>query len=125
MVGLLKVSVFGSVPTPLEEPRFPFMGSMFTIMPAFKIFPYLKADQFNTIDVLKQLRTEFPDHQINLIWDGAPYHRAQSVKQALEILQIYLQPLPSYSPDFMPVEHLWQWLREDQVITHVTNLLLN
>ncbi len=51
-----------------------------------KIFAYLKADQFNTIDVLKQLRTEFPDQQINLIWDGAPYHRAQSVKQALEIL---------------------------------------
>lgn len=22
-------------------------------------------------------------------------------------------PLPAYSPDFMPVEHLWQWLRED------------
>lgn len=78
-----------------------------------KIFPYLKADQFNTIDVLKQLRTELPDHQITLIWDGAPYHRAQSVKQALEMLQINLQPLPSYSPDFMPVEHLWQWLRED------------
>lgn len=78
-----------------------------------KIFPYLKADQFNTIDVLKKLRTEFPEHQINLIWDGAPYHRAQAVKQTLEVLQINLQPLPSYSPDFMPVEHLWQWLRED------------
>ena len=24
-----------------------------------------------------------------------------------------LVPLPAYSPDFMPVEHLWQWLRED------------
>ncbi|NJL61344.1 MAG: hypothetical protein HC903_05340 [Methylacidiphilales bacterium] len=44
---------------------------------------------------------------------GAPYHRAQSVKEALEVLQINLEPLPAYSPDFMPVEHLWQWLRED------------
>lgn len=49
-----------------------------------------------------------------MIWDGAPYHRAQLVKQALEALQITLQPLPAYSPDFMPVEHLWQWLREDR-----------
>ncbi|AUB42986.1 Transposase (plasmid) [Nostoc flagelliforme CCNUN1] len=31
----------------------------------------------------------------------------------MQVLQINLQPLPSYSPDFMPVEHLWQWLRED------------
>jgi transposase len=28
-----------------------------------------------------------------------------------------VEPLPGYSPDFMPVEHLWQWLRED-VIYH-------
>jgi len=78
-----------------------------------EIFPYVKADQFNTIDVLKHLRTKFPDQDITLIWDGAPYHRAQAVKEALKVLQINLEPLPSYSPDFMPVEHLWQWLRED------------
>ncbi|MDZ7965824.1 MAG: transposase [Nostoc sp. DedSLP03] len=47
------------------------------------------------------------------MWDGAPYHRAQAVKEALEVLQMNLEPLPGYSPDFMPVEHLWQWLRED------------
>jgi transposase len=28
-------------------------------------------------------------------------------------LNIHIQRLPAYSPDFMPVEHLWQWLRED------------
>ena len=28
-------------------------------------------------------------------------------------MDIHLEPLPGYSPDFMPVEHLWQWLRED------------
>lgn len=26
---------------------------------------------------------------------------------------ILVEPLPAYSPDFMPVEHLWQWLRSD------------
>jgi transposase len=31
-------------------------------------------------------------------------------------LQIGLLPLPGYSPDFMPVEALWRWLRED--VTH-------
>lgn len=78
-----------------------------------RIFPYEKADRFNTIDVLKQLRVEFPDLKMTLVWDGAPYHRAQAVAQAASVLEISLEPLPAYSPDFMPVEHLWQWLRAD------------
>lgn len=78
-----------------------------------RIFPYDKADQFNTVDVLKRLRVEFPEMVIKLIWDGASYHRAQRVKVAAEVLEIELVPLSAYSPDFMPVEHLWQWLRED------------
>ena len=71
------------------------------------------ADSLNTIDVLKQLREEFPARDIVLIWDGAPYHRSRLVLDAAMELQIELVRLPSYSPDFMPVEHLWQWLRED------------
>jgi len=56
---------------------------------------------------------EFPDGPLKLVWDGAPYHRAQTVQVAAAALDITLEPLPAYSPDFMPVEHLWQWLRED------------
>jgi transposase len=63
--------------------------------------------------VLERLRAEFPDLPIKLVWDGAPYHRALSVRDATQTLNIELQPLPAYSPDFMPVEHLWHWLRED------------
>jgi len=76
-----------------------------------RIFPYEKADRFNTIDVLKQLRVEFPDLKMRLVWDGAPDHRVQEVAQAASALEISLEPLPVYSPDFMPVKHLWQWLR--------------
>ena len=36
-----------------------------------------------------------------------------SVQEVAETLAITLTPLPAYSLDFMPVEHLWQWLRED------------
>ena len=50
---------------------------------------------------------------MTLIWDGAPYHRCEEVKTAAAEQEIDLEPLPTYSPDFMPVEHLWQWLRED------------
>ncbi len=78
-----------------------------------RIFPFDTANQFHTIDVFKKLRIEFPDIPMTVIWDQAPYHRAQSVKLTASTLNINLEPLPSYSPDFMPVEHLWQWLRED------------
>ncbi len=70
-----------------------------------RIFPYEKAEKINTIDVLKKLRAEFPDQKITVVWDGAPYHRAELVKEAASATDIDLEPLPGYSPDFMPVEH--------------------
>jgi len=33
-------------------------------------------------------------------------------------LDITLMPLPGYSPDLMPVEALWRWLREDVTDHH-------
>ena len=94
-----------------------------------RILPYEKAEKVNTVDVLKKLRVEFPDTKMTVVWDGAPYHRAKLVREAASALDIRLQPLPAAEakplsrlaataplalrPDFMPVEHLWQWLRED------------
>ena len=78
-----------------------------------RIFPYGAANKENTVDVLNKLRAEFPHIPMKLVWDGAPYHRARLVKEAAETLKIGLEPLPGYSPDFMPVEHLWHWLREE------------
>ncbi|MBF0110780.1 MAG: transposase, partial [Magnetococcales bacterium] len=55
----------------------------------------------------------FPDRKIKLVWDGAPYHRSLLVQNAAIDMKIDLVPLPGYSPDFMPVESLWHWLREE------------
>ncbi|PZO54768.1 MAG: IS630 family transposase [Phormidesmis priestleyi] len=78
-----------------------------------RTWPYEVANQTTSIDVLERLRAEFPTLPIKLVWDGAPYHRALSVHDTAQTLDIDLCPLPAYSPDFMPVEHLWHWLRED------------
>ena len=51
-------------------------------------------------------------------FDGAPYHRAKAVREAATALNITLMPLPGYSPDLMPVEALWRWLREDVTYHH-------
>ena len=54
-----------------------------------------------------------------MVFEGwAPYHRAKAVRETATALQINLRPLPSYSPDLMPVEALWRWLREDVTYHH-------
>lgn len=78
-----------------------------------RIWPYDRANTDNTLNVLDRLRSEFPGLPIKLVWDGASYHRSTRLKEAVETLDIALVPLPGYSPDFMPVEHLWHWLREE------------
>ena len=48
-----------------------------------------------------------------MIWDNVSYHHSNKVVEAAQELNINRLPLPAYSPDFMPVEHLWQWTREN------------
>jgi transposase len=83
-----------------------------------RIWPYPRANGEHTIDVLRRLRAEIPKGKLILIWDGAPYHRAKAVWSAAANLNIHLEPLPGYSPDLMPVEALWRWLREDVTYHH-------
>ena len=78
-----------------------------------KLYPYDRANSETTIELLEILRRELPETPSTVLWDGASYHRAQAVIQRAEKLRINVLPLSAYSPDFMPVEHLWQWVRED------------
>jgi transposase len=83
-----------------------------------RIWPYPRANGEHTIDVLKRLRAGFQSRPIIVIWDGASYHRAACVFEAAARLGIQLVRLPAYSPDFMPVEALWRWLRESVTYNH-------
>jgi transposase len=80
---------------------------------AVRIWPYPGADSDSTVDMLQRLRQQFPDQFLVLVWDGASYHRSQLVQEAAAGLGITLIPLPGYSPDLMPVESLWRWLRQE------------
>src|SRR4030095_15663674 len=82
------------------------------------LWPYRRAHGEHTIDVLRRLRAEFPSEALIVLWDGAPYHPRQDVPEAAGALDIALMPLPGYSPDLMPVEALWHWLREDVTYHH-------
>ena len=83
-----------------------------------RLWPYPRANDEHTIEVLRRLRAEAPELTLIVLWDGAPYHRAQAVREAARTLDIERMPLPGYSPDLMPVEALWRWLREDVTDHH-------
>ena len=71
-----------------------------------------------TIEYLEYLRAAFPDDKLRICWDGASYHRSEDVLERARELGILITPLPAYSPDFMPVEALWRWMREEVTYNH-------
>ena len=69
---------------------------------------------------LAQLSIEFADYFIILQVDRAAWHRAKH----LEIPEnIRLLAQPAYSPEVMPVEHLWEEMREKHFNNRIFNSL--
>ncbi len=66
-------------------------------------------------DVLKKTRK-----QIVLIQDGAPYHTSKALRLFFEQFKYRLTvyQLPSYSPDFNPIEKLWKNIKTDEIHLH-------
>jgi transposase len=66
---------------------------------------------------LAMIMTQTTEH-LFLIHDGAKYHTSQSTKQFLDVhrARITVEPLPSYSPDYNPIEYLWK--KTKQRATH-------
>ena len=52
---------------------------------------------------------------LDVIWDNAPAHRGDAVREYLQQpgLELRLVNLPSYSPDFHADEAIWGWAREE------------
>ncbi len=49
-----------------------------------------------------------------IIWDGAPIHRGQPIKDFLArgaAKRLHLEQLPGYAPDLNPVEGIWKYLK--------------
>ena len=63
---------------------------------------------------LEQLR-ERHGGRLYVIWDNAPAHRGEAVREYLRTpdLNLRLVNLPGYSPDFNADEAIWGWAREE------------
>ena len=71
------------------------------------VLPYANTKMMNLF--LQQVLLEFKNYFIVLQLDRAAWHRA---KQLQVPENIRLLPQPSYSPEVMPVEHIWDDIRE-------------
>jgi transposase len=76
----------------------------------------LNADSY--IAFLTEVLAKTRKHII-LIQDGAPYHKGSKIAEFLEThkIRLTIYCLPSYSPDFNPIEGLWKKIK--QMGTHL------
>ena len=67
-----------------------------------------------SVAFLKHLR-ERHGEGLNVIWDNAPAHRGESMREYLRTpgLNLRLVNLPGCSPDFNADEAIWGWAREE------------
>jgi transposase len=65
------------------------------------------------VGFLRVLLRKIPGKRL-IIWDGAPIHRGQPIKDFLArgaAKRIHLEQLPGYAPDLNPVEGIWAYLK--------------
>jgi putative transposase len=85
-------------------------------------FPvHTKTEDFCTF--LTEVRNRNSSNRICLILDNFATHKAKSVKDKAEELNIELIYLPPYSPDLNPIEYLWKSIKRIISISEIENKL--
>ena len=66
-------------------------------------------------EFLEQLLAAYPNRNIILVEDSAPYHTSKTMKAFKEQHKDHLsvEPLPVFSPDYNPIEKLWRNTKSD------------
>lgn len=85
-----------------------------------KLFFQIRENSFKgdgIIDYLKELLATTPK-KILLIWDNAPWHKSQNIKDFLNTKlgqRLWVANIPPYSPEFNPDELVWANLKRVQI----------
>jgi transposase len=96
------------------------------LTPDGRLFVQTQTQSYHSADVVRFLRVLFLrvlflrvllrkiSGKLLLIWDGAPIHRGQPIKEFLArgaAKRLHLEQLPSYAPELNPVEGVWNYLK--------------
>ena len=82
-----------------------------------RLFMQVREGAYNSVGVVGFLRVllrKVPG-KLLVIWDGAPIHRGQVVKDFLRrgaAKRLHLEQLPGYAPDLNPAEGIWSYLKQ-------------
>jgi len=71
------------------------------------------------VGFLRVLLRKIPG-KVLVIWDGAPIHKGQTVKDFLQrgaAKRLHLERLPGYAPDLNPDEGIWSYLKRVELAT--------
>lgn len=71
----------------------------------------------DVVRFLRLLLRKLPG-KLLVIWDGAPIHRAQAIKEFLSrgaAKRIHLERLPGYAPELNPQEGVWNLLKRREL----------
>ena len=85
------------------------------ITPDGKLYLLVQEKAFTSagiIEFLKHLQRHLGD-KLLILWDGAPIHRSQVIKQYLSETNgdIHLESFPGYAPELNPDEGIWKHLK--------------
>lgn len=74
----------------------------------FHLIGFPDMDSDTVLEFLKALKKEHTDRHVYVVWDNAPTHRPQVLKQIPGLTVIFL---PSYSPELNPAERFFEEIR--------------
>jgi hypothetical protein len=79
------------------------------------ISPYCNTEAMNAL--LNEVSMQFKHYRIIMVMDSASWHttKALIVPENINIL-----PLPPYSPELNPTEHIWDYIREQKEFNNHT-----
>jgi transposase len=106
----------GQTPTLREWWTRDHLSAISAISLAGKLYFHCQDHALNSTDVvafLEHLLREVQGRMI-LIWDGAPIHRSQVIREFLAngaAQRLHLERLPAYAPELNPDEGVWQQLK--------------
>lgn len=86
------------------------------ITPDGRLFMQTQDHAYRSPDVVRFLRLLLRQirGKLLLIWDGAPIHRGQPIKDFLAhgaAKRLHLEQLPGYAPELNPDEGIWNYLK--------------